>query len=813
MAGEVGSVGINVVADTTGVQVGMVQAATITERELKRIAKFVKDATDAQKNMAHVTKDAANAGSYEKMAVNAEKVRGAHAGVNRELLVLTHELSQGNYSKFGGSMLVLAERTNALEYAMTAAGAATLGSVAAGIGFIAMAAAGAIEADKFAKSLQLTGNYAALNETSLMQLAKAQTAVTGQTVAGARASLEAAAGSGLFGPQAVASVARAMGDYERITGASAEEALKKFQSIQDGVAKWAEEENKQMHFLSLAEYDRIKALEEAGNKEQAAIETVNTLAQALESRGTPAVGAFAASWGFVKKAVGDAVEAMKGIGRPDTLADHINDAQRNISNIMQQTPGSSGRGREPELIAAHAELDRLIQQQYRDTEHLAAASLDAAKAQAGISGQNYVEEILKKGKATSAYTEALVKFRAAAAAAAGAGRPFSAEDIKAGEAEIKKQYTVKGSEAQANEYANLVASVKAFNAQTDEEISRQGKLTEAQQYSIRAHEELEKSGKKLTASQRATISAAIDEAAAHRTVAQAMLDAEKATIARVQADTVNQESQRALTTSVIQAGGDQANAIYRQMALIGKSTDEVFRIQELQKFDDMVGKALLGADNDTVSELNKISAAMRGGLVQAIDSAKAAQDAFNASFENGVNKSMHDYIKTVQNQAAQGEQVFNDAVGGMTDALTQFAMTGKLSFKSLADSIIQDLIRIQVQKGFAALLGSGDGLGNAGAGDYSSAGLTAAFGYANGLDYVPYDGYPAILHEGEKVSSKQDAKMARSAGGAVHIDMSGANYSFGAGVNASEVAQQVQAGNAQLEGRMRRLLSNGSIRA
>ena len=38
------------------------------------------------------------------------------------------------------------------------------------------------------------------------------------------------------------------------------------------------------------------------------------------------------------------------------------------------------------------------------------------------------------------------------------------------------------------------------------------------------------------------------------------------------------------------------------------------------------------------------------------------------------------------------------AFNGMTDALLGFVMTGKLDFRSLANSIISDLIRIQIQR-------------------------------------------------------------------------------------------------------------------
>jgi lambda family phage tail tape measure protein len=777
MAGQVGSVGINVVADTTGVQVGMVQAATISERELKRVAKYVVEATKSVQNMQRVTKDAANANSYEKMAAGAEKLRGAHAGVNRELLVLAHELSQGNYSKFGGSLLVLAERTNALEFALSGAGAATLGVAGAAIGFVAAVAAGAIEADKFAKNLQLTGNFAATTSEQIGELAKAQAHMTGQSVSSARGSLEAAAGSGLFGPAAVASVARAMGDYERITSASAEEALKKFEGLENGVAKWAESENRSMHFISLAEYEHIKALEESGQKEQAAIETVNALAQALESRGTPALGYFARAWHFVTDEAGAAIDAMKNIGRPtDSLVAGIAKIEQQMA-LVKQANTANPAGAAEYLQNLSIERSRLERLQFRANEHRSDSSTNAAAAQAGIDAKNYTDGVLKSAKALSARTEELRKWDDAVKAQAAAGSPLSAADQAAGRSEIEKKYAAKvdhSADARVNEYANLMAGVKAFNAQTELEIETQRKLTDAEKYSIRAHEELEKAGKKLTTQQRASISAAIDEAAAHRTAAELL--------ARVHPV---EGAQATFRNSELEAQG-QVNEALRQQILL---------------HDELIAK-------------------------------KAAEDNFNSSFSNGTDKAMQAYVKNAENAAAQGEKFFIDAAQGMTDAFVHFAQTGKLSLKGMFQSIESDLIRMQVQKGFAALFGGGGAGGSGGVG--SAAGLlgtlasgNASFGaagtafanaidffppFANGLDYVPYDGFPAILHEGEKVTTRQDANTKRS-GQAVHIDMRVQNQSFGAGVSASEVAQQVQTGRAQTEAHMRRLLANGSIRA
>jgi phage-related minor tail protein len=67
------------------------------------------------------------------------------------------------------------------------------------------------------------------------------------------------------------------------------------------------------------------------------------------------------------------------------------------------------------------------------------------------------------------------------------------------------------------------------------------------------------------------------------------------------------------------------------------------------------------------------------------------------AWETGVAKAINSYLDNVSNAAAQSERLFTNAFKGMEDALVNFVKTGKLDFKSLADSIITDLIRIQVQ--------------------------------------------------------------------------------------------------------------------
>ena len=96
---------------------------------------------------------------------------------------------------------------------------------------------------------------------------------------------------------------------------------------------------------------------------------------------------------------------------------------------------------------------------------------------------------------------------------------------------------------------------------------------------------------------------------------------------------------------------------------------------------------------DTQQRLRDEAVKSTAVMVKAIEARWEAE----RSWETGVTKALNNYIDTVTNAAAQSERLFTNAFKGMEDALVSFVQTGKLDFKSLANSIISDLIRIQIQ--------------------------------------------------------------------------------------------------------------------
>lgn len=82
----------------------------------------------------------------------------------------------------------------------------------------------------------------------------------------------------------------------------------------------------------------------------------------------------------------------------------------------------------------------------------------------------------------------------------------------------------------------------------------------------------------------------------------------------------------------------------------------------------------------------------------------AEQERLNGMWQFGAAKALQSYIDDVANVAKSTEALVRKAFSGMEEALVNFVKTGKLDFKSLADSIISDLIRIEIRQNITGKL-------------------------------------------------------------------------------------------------------------
>lgn len=239
---------------------------------------------------------------------------------------LTAFIQQGSqvsavYGGFGNAIKGVGALITPLTVAITAA---ALPVIALG----ASLAAGAAESAAFRASLALTGNMAGTTAGQFDAMSKSIGASTLVGVGAAREALQALIASGRIANEALAATGAASAAMARATGQSSSEMAAKFAAMVNDVAGGAEKLNEQYHFLTRAQFERIKALEDEGNAQGALVVAMDALNVRLSSQAQN-LGYIETTWLAVKGAISGTWDAMKSVGRDRTLEDMIAELEKN----------------------------------------------------------------------------------------------------------------------------------------------------------------------------------------------------------------------------------------------------------------------------------------------------------------------------------------------------------------------------------------------------------------------------------------------------------------------------------------------------
>jgi lambda family phage tail tape measure protein len=152
-------------------------------------------------------------------------------------------------------------------------------------------------------------------------------------------------------------------------------------------------------------------------------------------------------------------------------------------------------------------------------------------------------------------------------------------------------------------------------------------------------------------------------------------------------------------------------------------------------------------DAETARIQNEIDAEKR--LSEARKASILIDEQRRTSFVEGWDEAYRAYQEDSTNASKLGSEAFNSLTGNMTNALDTFVKTGKLSFKDLARSIIQDLIAIQLRASvsglFRMLIGSVMGGGISGPSSSASSWDSSIQEFADGGS--PPVGVPSLVGE------------------------------------------------------------------
>lgn len=160
------------------------------------------------------------------------------------------------------------------------------------------------------------------------------------------------------------------------------------------------------------------------------------------------------------------------------------------------------------------------------------------------------------------------------------------------------------------------------------------------------------------------------------------------------------------------------NAIDIEVEAIGIGQRQAENLRELNALEFEYAKRL-----EELARAQGTSAALSAEAYQArVDALRAAMEQevaivkdgaarkaeAEASALNGIKKGTADYVDEAANLSKQFEQTTTKTLQGLEDGLVSFVQTGKIDFKSLADSIIADLIRIAARQAIAGVFGGGE---------------------------------------------------------------------------------------------------------
>jgi len=249
------------------------------------------------------------------------------------------------------------------------------------------------------------------------------------------------------------------------------------------------------------------------------------------------------------------------------------------------------------------------------------------------------------------------------------------------------------------------AGIAKIDADEREALSKHKKLLDERKLTDQEYEEGATSIRQKAAQSRAEI--------ARREAADALMvaNAELAARRQLQVEIARQDADIAGASM-----GDRAREEMEQRLQLVQQF-----AQRAQQIEDQRRTALAQADEKDRARIGKmydevlrIEEGYQSKSLAAYDEYVLRKRSTDEDWMNGASRAWQNYAEQARDAASQAQSLFEKGFQGMEDALVSFAMTGKADFKSLAESIIADLVRIQIRASMEQLLGGSNGGGGGG---------------------------------------------------------------------------------------------------
>lgn len=177
---------------------------------------------------------------------------------------------------------------------------------------------GTQEQDEFNKSLILTGNQVGKTSGQLADIAARAGVAANSTTGKAASALNLLVESGKVAGDSLERVTTAVVKTSEATGIATDKLVDDFNKIAADPVAAITKLNDQYHFLTLATYNQIKALQDEGNQQEAARVATDAYANTMQQRATDIqqnLGLLEKAWNGLAGAAKSAWDAMLDVGR------------------------------------------------------------------------------------------------------------------------------------------------------------------------------------------------------------------------------------------------------------------------------------------------------------------------------------------------------------------------------------------------------------------------------------------------------------------------------------------------------------------
>ena len=337
--------------------------------------------------------------TVESLNEGTKKLNLNSLSARRSIAGMIKQLANGNFRGAGNSLFSIANVTGKLPPLFSAATLSVVGFIGAAYGIAKVLSSVSSEQETFKKSLILTGNYAGTTASNLEAMSQKIGSI-GHNYSETRENIAQLTQQGQLSAKSIENIGTAAAYMSALTGQSSKEAISSFNNIQNSVTEWAYETNKQYHWMDLATYQRIAALEAQGDTEEAIAIATGKYADVLKTRAEEMkdlLNWLESAWIRFKNGVSDLGNSIKqelkfslGLATLDEEIKKIEQAKKRGFYIV---PGAGS-------IQYNENDDKLLQQKYAERDKLKKEAdkerEQSVNAEKAILAQRQLDELHKK---------------------------------------------------------------------------------------------------------------------------------------------------------------------------------------------------------------------------------------------------------------------------------------------------------------------------------------------------------------------------------------------------------------------------------